>query len=63
MEAVFLFVKFSTVAEVINSKLNLITNENELNISSPQNGILLITSNLKIVYCTRNISVIILDIF
>lgn len=63
MEAVFLFVKFSTVAEVINSKLNLITNENELNISSPQNGILLITFNLKIVYCTRNISVIILDIF
>lgn len=45
MEFVFLFVELRPVAEITNSKLNLITNYDQLNTSNPQNGFLLITFN------------------
>lgn len=47
MGSVFLFLELSTVAEAISYKLNLIIVDNQLNISSSQNGILLITFNFK----------------
>lgn len=58
-----IFAELSTMAEVVNSKMNLITTGHQLNLSSFQNGVLLVTFNFKMLIAQKNISTIIVDIF
>lgn len=58
-----IFAELSTMAEVVNSKMNLITTGHQLYLSSFQNGVLLVTFNFKMLIAQKNISTIIVDIF